>query len=237
MKRRDEFEGFPGEGLQFLEDLKQNNNREWFQAHKELYTKSVLGPAQDFVLALGEGLQGVSEGIAYGNQASGRGSILRIYRDLRFTKDKRPYNTHVRLFFWEGNRKKMENPGYYLQIEPSGGSVYAGLYRFPKPFLEAYRGAVIDEELGRGLQRALAAVKEAGEYAIGGERYKRVPRGYDAAHERAELLLYKGLYAEAPRIEREALLNPGLVDVCLAHCRNMALLHRWLVQVGERYGV
>jgi uncharacterized protein (TIGR02453 family) len=237
MSETEGFRGFPGEGLQFLGDLKQNNNREWFQAHKGLYTEHVLGPAQDFVEAFGEALRSVSEGIAYGNQASGRGSILRIYRDLRFSKDKRPYNTYVRLFFWEGSRKKMENPGYYLVIEPSGGSVYAGMYRFPRPFLEAYREAVIDEKLGSELEGALAAVREAGEYEIGGERYKRVPRGYDAAHERVELLLYKGLYAEAPRIGREALLNPGLVDVCLERCRNMLPLQRWLVQVGERYGV
>jgi uncharacterized protein (TIGR02453 family) len=228
-----QFEGFPGEGLQFLEDLKQNNNREWFQAHKALYTEYVLRPAQDFVVAFGEALQGISEGIAYGNQASGSGSILRIYRDLRFSKDKRPYNTHMRLFFWEGSRKKMENPGYYLRIDPSGGNVYAGMYRFPKPFLEVYREAVVDEKLGGELERALATVREAGEYEIGGERYKRVPRGYDSAHERAELLLYKGLYAGAPAIEREVLMSPELVDVCLEHCRNMAPLHRWLVRVGE----
>jgi uncharacterized protein (TIGR02453 family) len=231
------FKGFPEEGLRFLEELKQNNNREWFQANKGLYREYVLGPAQDFVLALGEGLQSISEGIAYGNQASGQGSILRIYRDLRFTKDKRPYNTNMRLFFWEGSRKKMENPGYFLRIEPDGGSVYAGMYRFPKPFLEAYREAVVDEALGKELEEALAALRGAGDYEIGGERYKRVPRGYDAAHERVELLLYKGLHAEAPHVEREVLITPELVDVCLAHCRNMAPLHRWLVQAGERYGV
>jgi uncharacterized protein (TIGR02453 family) len=133
------FEGFPGEGLQFLEDLKQNNNREWFQAHKDIYAEQVLRPAQNFVVAFGERLQSVSERIEYGSQASGRGSIRRIYRDLRFAKDKTPYNTHVRLFFWEESRKKMENPGYYLRIDPSGGSLYAGTYRFPRPFLEAYR--------------------------------------------------------------------------------------------------
>jgi uncharacterized protein (TIGR02453 family) len=228
------FRGFPEEGLQFLEDLKQNNNREWFQEHKAIYTEHVLRPAQDFVLALGEGLQSISDGISYGNQASGRGSIMRIYRDLRFTKDKRPYKTNVGLFFWEGDRKKMENPGYYLNIEASGGTLYAGLYRFPKPFLGAYREAVVDKELGRGLEDALAAVKEAGDYEILGERYKRVPRGYDAAHERVGLLLYKSLHAKAPSIEPQVLMSPELVTVCLEHCRRMAPLHRWLVQVGKR---
>jgi uncharacterized protein (TIGR02453 family) len=235
VKRAEGFHGFPEEGLQFLEDLKQNNNREWFQAHKELHTEYVLRPAQEFVVALGEGLQSVSDGIAYGNQANGTGSILRIYRDLRFTKDKTPYKTHVGLFFWEGRRKKMENPGYYLHIEPSGGTLYAGMYRFTKTFREAYRDAVVDDKLGRDLERSLAAVKGAGAYRIEGDRYKRVPRGYDAEHERVGLLLYKNLYVEAPAIEARVLKRSDLVDVCLEHCRSMAPVHRWMVRVGERH--
>jgi uncharacterized protein (TIGR02453 family) len=237
MSKLEVFKGFPPEGLQFLEDLKENNNRDWFQARKSVYTERVLGPAQDFVIALGERLQSVSQGIQYGTDASGRGSIFRIYRDLRFSKDKTPYNTNVRLFFWEGSRRKMENPGFFLRIEPEGCKVYAGHYHFSKPFLEAYREAVIDEELGPGLERALQEVTEAGDYEMGGERYKRVPRGYDSEHERVELLLYKGMYAEAPEIERGVLTRPGLVDVCLEHCRNMAPLHRWLVQVGKKASV
>ena len=224
------------EGLQFLEDLRENNNREWFQERKSVYTERVFGPAQDFVIALGERLRSVSEGIQYGTDASGRGSIFRIYRDIRFSKDKTPYNTNVRLLFWEGSRKKMENPGFFLRIEPEGCQVYAGHYRFAKPFLEAYREAVIDDELGPGLERALQEVTEAGDYEIGGERYRRVPRGYDAEHERVELLLHKGMYAEAPEIDRAVLTKPELVDVCLEHCCNMAPLQRWLVRVGKRSG-
>ena len=232
-----QFAGFPEEGLRFLEELKRNNNRDWFQAHKSLYTDYVLRPSQDFVLAFGEALMSISEGIEYGNQASGSGSILRIYRDLRFTKDKRPYNTRIRLFFWEGTRKRMDNPGFYLLIEPQGGTLYGGMYQFRQPFLDAYRQAVVDDTLGSELEQELAAIRADGEYEVGGERYKRVPRGYDKAHERVDLLLYKSLYAEAPAIPREVLVSPAVVDVCLAHCRRMTPLHHWLVRVGKRAGV
>jgi len=231
-----DFLGFPEEGLQFLEDLKQNNDRDWFQAHKDLYTHTVLRPAQDFVLAFGDALVGISQGIEYGNQANGSGSLFRIYRDLRFTKDKTPYNTSIRMFFWEGLRKKMDNPGFYLIIEPVGGTLYAGMYQFRQPFLDAYRQAVIDDQLGPDLEIAIARIAAAGGYEIGGERYKRVPRGYDSAHERVDLLLYKSLYAQAPAIPRDVVTSPAVVDVCLAHCRTMAPLHHWLVRAGKRAG-
>jgi uncharacterized protein (TIGR02453 family) len=237
MSGRPLFSGFPGGGLQFLEDLAQNNNREWFQAHKEVYTEHLLGPAQDFVMALGERLKTISRGLTFDIKTGGRGSILRIYRDLRFSKDKRPYNTNLRVFFWEGSRKKMENPGFFVRIGPHRGEVFGGMHQFPKPFLAAYRDAVVGEQMGMGLDAALASVRGAGKYEIGGEHYKRTPRGYDSDHPRAELLRYNGIYAQAPEFDREVLLKPELVDVCFEHCRSMSPLHRWLVKVGERYGV
>ncbi len=110
MSKTPNFYGFPAEALRFLEELSKNNNREWFNAHKQEYQDHVLAPAQDFVLALGERLRTISAGIIYDTRTSGSGSILRTHRDIRFSKDKTPYHTYVRMVFWEGSRKKMENP-------------------------------------------------------------------------------------------------------------------------------
>ena len=235
MSEMPDFSGFPQEGLRFLSELGENNNREWFEAHKETYRSYILAPARDLVFALGERLKGLSPGIVYDTAANGSGSILRIHRDLRFSKDKRPYNTHVRLVFWEGRRKKMENPSFFVRIGPDGVGVYAGIHVFQKPVLAAYRDAVVDDRLGADLETAIAAVRGAGAYAVGGEHYKRVPRGYDAEHPRAELLRYNGLWAHtvAP-IDPAVIVTPELVEVCLEHCRKMAPLHRWLVVVGQR---
>jgi uncharacterized protein (TIGR02453 family) len=237
MSKTPDFYGFPAEALRFLEELAKNNNREWFNARKQEYQDYVLGPAQDFVLALGERLRTISAGIIYDTRTSGSGSILRIYRDIRFSKDKTPYHTYLRMVFWEGNRKKMENPGFFVGLEPSGAGVYAGMYGFPKPFLAAYRDAVVDEELGAELEQVLESVKSAGEYTIGREHYKRVPRGYDAEHKRAELLKYNALYSHKSQIPSETILRPEFVEVCFEHCWNMAPLHQWLVKVGDRFGV
>jgi uncharacterized protein (TIGR02453 family) len=230
------FAGFPAEGLRFLADLAKNNEREWFEAHKEAYRESVLAPARDLVFALGERLKkAISPGIVYDTAANGSGSLLRIYRDLRFSADKRPYNPYVRLVFWEGARKKMENPSFFIRIAPDGVNVYAGIHVFQKPILTAYREAVVDDRLGPELEDAIASVEQAGAYTVGGEHYKRVPRGYDAEHPRADLLRYNGLWAHtADPADPAVIVTPELLEVCLAHCVDMAPLHHWLVAVGER---
>jgi uncharacterized protein (TIGR02453 family) len=235
MSQGPEFSGFPQQGLRFLCELEANNNREWFQAHKDEYRHYVLAPAQDLVFALGERLKGISPGIVYDTAANGSGSILRIYRDLRFSADKRPYNTYVRLVFWEGKRKKMENPSFFVRIGPDGVGVYAGIHVFQKPVLAGYRDAVVDDQLGGDLEAAIAAVRGAGDYTVGGEHYKRVPRGYEADHPRADLLRYNGLWAHtAASIDPATITTPDLVEISLEHCRNMAPLHHWLVKVGQR---
>ena len=89
------FTGFPQAGLKFLSDLAAHNERTWFEAHKEEYQKTLLEPAQAFVVALGVRLQALSNGINYDTRTDGRGVLMRIHRDIRFSQDKTPYNTHI----------------------------------------------------------------------------------------------------------------------------------------------
>lgn len=101
------FSGFPEEGIQFLADLDVNNNRDWFQANKKLFQERLQIPAQQFVAALGVRLLKISAGIRYDTRTNGSGSLMRIYRDTRFSKDKTPYKTNISMAFWEGPGKKI----------------------------------------------------------------------------------------------------------------------------------
>ena len=237
MDDRGVFSGFPEAGLRFLAGLAENNNREWFQEHRSDYLDYVLAPAQDFVFALGERLKDISSGLRYDPATNGTGSILRIYRDIRFSKDKTPYNTHVRMVFWEGSKKKMENPSFFVSVRPEGVGVYAGVHVFSKPLLSAYREAVADDQLGSGLEQALASVRSTGDYTVGGQHYKRVPHGYDDGHPRADLLRYNGLYAHTRTDDPHVVETPELVDVCFVHLQRMAPLHQWLVRVVQLFDV
>jgi uncharacterized protein (TIGR02453 family) len=147
----------------------------------------VLAPNKEFEVELGERLKTIAPGITFDTRTNGSGSIMRFYRDLRFSKDKSPYNTRIRLIFWIGSGKKMESSGFFIGIDPAGAAVYAGMHDFPKPALTVYRDAVVDNKLGTELETVLDTVKKAG-YETGGEHYKRVLRGYDQEHQRAGLL-------------------------------------------------
>ncbi len=228
------FTGFPKEGFRFLKELKENNRREWFQERKQNYEDYILQPALSLIYELGERLKLISPGLTYDLAKNGSGSLMRIYRDTRFSKDKTPYKTHVGMFFWEGKAKKTENPGFWFGFDAGSGGMHVGQHTFPKPTLIAYREAVAAGKLGSALQAALDEVRAAGEYEVGGEHYKRVPRGYDPEHPRADLLRYNSLFASSPPIPKKVLTSADLVDECFDHAVRLAPVHKWLVKLARR---
>jgi uncharacterized protein (DUF2461 family) len=125
--------------------------------------------------------------------------------------------------------KKMETPGFALQITPQDVGSMAGMFTFPKPLLEAYRRAVVDEEQGEALETAVMFVQRAGDYQISGEDYKRVPNGFDANHPRARWLKFSSLHVFAPTIGLDVAQTPALVDVLFGHFINMSPIHQWLM--------
>ncbi len=226
-----EFTGFPKTALDFFEELKKNNNREWFNEHKKQYQETIQKPAQAFVLALGESLKLLSKGLEYDLRLNGSGSILRIYRDIRFSKDKTPYKTHLGIIFWEGARKKMENPSLYFHMDSTGAVFYSGFYEFPKDYLRAYREAVDDPTIGSELESILDEITKQEGFEVGGDQYKRVPTGYDAEHPRANLLRYKGIWSKSPNIDPGSIFRPDLVDLCFDYAVRMIEIHKWLVHI------
>jgi uncharacterized protein (TIGR02453 family) len=226
------FSGFPIDALRFLHELSENNDKTWFEANKERYTTGIVAHAPAFVVALGERLRAeISPGITYDTRTNGAGSMMRIYRDTRFSRDKAPYKTNVAFVFWEGPRKKMENSSFGFQFGTFGAGLYAGVWNFPKDMLGAYRNAVVDDVAGLELEEAIAAVKQAGAYDVHADAYKQAPRGFDPEHPRAELLKYKGLHASSPQFDIETVTTPELVDVCFEHCKNMASIQQWLARL------
>jgi len=223
------FSGFPPDGLAFLAELAINNERSWFEPRKADYKRLVEAPAVALAAALGERLRALQPSIQYDLRANGSGSLMRLYRDLRFSQDKSPYNPILRLIFWEGPGKKTAHPGFYFEIKPEGGSVSCGIYQFEPALLDAYRAAVDREKQGVALVEVLAALREAG-YTVDGQATKRVPAGFAADHPRADLLRYRGLWAEHA-LDPVLHTRPELVDALAEHCRVMLPLHRWLVAV------
>ena len=227
------FTGFPAEGLAFLAGLAQNNNREWFEARRDVYQTALLKPALAFVETLGERLREIAPHIRFDTRTNGAGSLMRIHRDVRFAKDKSPYHDYVSGLLWEGAGKKNNCPAFGFQLIPEGLGLMAGQFMFTKEGLDSYRAAVLDEEFGTALAKICNDLRGRPGYELGGEALKTVPRGFDADHPRADLLRYKGLYAHPPRLTGPLLSSPDLVDACMAHFVIMAPLQQWLVTATQ----
>lgn len=223
------FTGFPAEGLRFLRELAENNNKPWFEANKQTYVKAVQAPAVALVATLGARLQERFPEIQYDTRTNGAGSLMRIYRDTRFSTDKSPYKHNVAMMFTSGRTGKMAAPGFGLQITPERVDLIAGVFEFPPEMLPAYRAAVLNDDAGARLEAAVASVRTAGNYPIGGEGLKRVPHGLPAEHPRAQWLRYKGLHVFAPPIDLVIAQTTELADVALNHFLVMAPIQQWLV--------
>ncbi|MBI4965547.1 MAG: DUF2461 domain-containing protein [Desulfomonile tiedjei] len=232
MAGKSNFNGFPRECVQFYSDLVRNNSRTWFSEHKDEFNKYVLDPAQDFVFEMGKLLKKLSPKIIADPRLDK--SIFRPYRDTRFSKDKSPYKTHLGIFFWEGNRRKMECPGYYFHLEPPTLFLAAGMHLFPKPILETYRDSVVDPKYGKELVKAVKQVVKKPNNTVGGKYYKKIPRGYDAAHENAELLLHNGFYAMTEAEIPSEFYSDEILDYCFKRFKDLSPVHEWLAEMVNR---
>jgi uncharacterized protein (TIGR02453 family) len=183
----------------------------------------------EFVLAMGERLRRFAPGVVADPRTNGAGSIFRIYRDTRFSKDKRPYKTYLGILLWQGRGKKMENPGFYFHLEPPRVMLGAGTYMFTKQGLPAFRKAAVHKTRGPALARAINKVERKG-YEIGGSHYKRVPRGFDPEHPNADYLKHNGLYASTEGKIPGELYTRDLLAFCTKRFKDMYPVQEWIVE-------
>jgi uncharacterized protein (TIGR02453 family) len=206
---------FPEEGLRFLKQLKRNNNREWFAAHKDIYEESVRRPMNDLV----EALAGEFSRFAPAMQASPKVSLYRIYRDTRFSKDKKPYKTHVAAVFPPRGLSKHEGAAFYFHISPDELFIGGGLYMPMPEDLQAVRMAIAAKHVAfrrivenAGFRRAFGGLT--------GEQLIRVPRGFAADQPAAAYLRYRQ-YLAAKELEPKVASSAAFLKVLVETFRAM----------------
>jgi uncharacterized protein (TIGR02453 family) len=200
---------FPPGATRFLRALKRNNDREWFRARREEFDALIDRPMNEIIERLAEDFRGFVPEVV----ASPRVSRYRIYRDTRFSEDKRPLKTHISAIFPARGLPRHEGPALYFEI--AGDGVYAGggLYHPEPDVLQAVR-----EHLAAHSARFRRLVQGKPFRAmfgdLEGDRLTRVPRGYPADHPAADLLKYRQMlagrewpatFASSPRFYSELL--------------------------------
>jgi uncharacterized protein (TIGR02453 family) len=219
------FGGFPKETVRFLAGIRDHNDKPWFDAHRADYEEAFLAPAAAFAEALGPALRKIEPEIRVEPRVNG--SILRINRDIRFSKDKSPYKDHLDLWFWTGDRKGWDASGFFFRLTPVRLLLGAGMHGFAPPALARYRAAVLDARKGAALAATVAKLRAAG-YKVGTESYKKVPAGVAADHPRAALLRHDGLHAAWEGKHPALVRTPAFVDFVAGHYKALAPIHRWL---------
>ncbi|MEE8299355.1 MAG: DUF2461 family protein, partial [Thermodesulfobacteriota bacterium] len=138
------------------------------------------------------------------------------------------YKTHLGIFFWEGPKKKLGNPGYYLQLDKSSILIAGGLYSLPNYIVKTYRDAISDSKKGTEIARILKKITKNPSYQLGGMHYKRVPKGYSSENPNADLLLHNGLYVyyEGP-IPKEV-HSSDFLEYSFGIFKDMLPLHNWI---------
>jgi uncharacterized protein (TIGR02453 family) len=221
IERGGEEASFGPELFAFLADLSEHNDREWFAANKERYEAHVLEPALAFIEDFGHRLQEVSPHFAADPRRSG-GSLFRIYRDTRFSKDKSPYKTNTGMHFRHKRAKDVHAPGYYLHLAPGEVVAGGGIWHPDRPALTGIRDAIVRDPEGWSRATQLGDGLE-----LGGDTLKRVPSGYDRNHPHADDLKRKDYFAWI-KLSEEVATAPGFLDRYTRVCASVAPLMRFL---------
>lgn len=225
------FSNFPAATREFLKGIGAHSDKGWFEANRGLYEAGYVQAGKDFISTLGPRLAEVSPQVKFDPRVNG--SITRVNRDIRFSKDKRPYKDHLDLWFWHGDSKSWDRPGFWFRLTAEKVMLGTGIHMFEKDQLERFRQSVIHPRSGKALVAAVEEVKAAGDYWIGEKTRKLMPKGYEADPSRAEYLLYEGLTAGID-LPAEAAYAPGFADMCLGHFRATWPIGRWLLaEVAE----
>ena len=196
---------FSPELFAYLRDLKRHNRREWFLENKARYEAAVKEPALQFIADFEPHLRKISPEFLAIPKAVG-GSLFRIQRDVRFSKDKSPYKTHVGIRFLHRDARNVHAPIFYLHLEPGGSFAGLGVWHPEPPTLEKIRQAIAEDP--RGYKKATEAARFRKRFALEGDSLKRPPRGYNPEHPLIEELKRKDFVGACPLDEKD-IVKPG----------------------------
>jgi uncharacterized protein (TIGR02453 family) len=209
--------------FRFLSRLKRNNNREWFLRHKDEFENCVRQPALRFIEDFSVPLRELSPHLVADARPT-RGSLFRIYRDTRFSNDKRPYKTHVAMRF-SHRGKNVHSPGFYLHLEADGCFAASGLWHPEPPTLLKVRTAIVERGEEWRAVRELLNWDDA-------TKLTRPPRGFCSDHEFVDDLKLRDLGTSVEFTEKQV-CSPKFMSIFTDACRKMSPLAAFLSSALE----
>jgi uncharacterized protein (TIGR02453 family) len=220
---------FSRELFGFMEELRENNRREWFEENRARYEREVREPLLAFIGDFAPRLKKISTKFVADPRPQGR-SMFRIYRDVRFSPDKRPYKTHAAARFSHVMAQDVHAPGYYVHLEPGRVFFGAGIWHPEPAALGSIRDAIVAHP--RQWKKSIEAPAFAKLWELRGDKLSRPPKGYDASHPLIEDLKRKDFIAIAECSEAEA-LDGKFIDRFTDACAAATPLMKFLAKALE----
>ena len=211
--------------MQFWHELASEMNKDWFDANKARYEAEWVAPMKALLAEVAAGLAP-----AYRPLTLAEPKVMRIHRDVRFSKNKAPYKTHIGgSITLGGSLAAGGSAAMYVHIGIDEQFVGVGSYMFDPPRLARWRSEV-DGKAGVALMKIVEELRDDG-YEVGGhDDYKKVPAGFAADHPRAELLKMKGLTGGFPTTPDGLMFDPGFVAFLIEHGTATAPLVKWIAK-------
>jgi uncharacterized protein (TIGR02453 family) len=213
----------------FLQDLKANNTRDWFNENKPRYEQVLKDPLLDFIADFAPLLRSISPHFSAIPKANG-GSLFRIYRDVRFSANKAPYKTHAGIHFRHEAGKNAHAPGFYLHLEPGSVFVAAGTWHPEPELLRNIRTTIADFP-----DEWEAIVREpafSAEFKLEGDSLKRAPKGFDPEHPLIEDLRRKDFIAVC-RLDESQSLRPDFMEMLVDKWTTCSPFARFLAEASR----
>lgn len=206
-----EFRGFGAGAIEFLAELRDHNDKRWFEANKQRYEDCVREPARAFIRDVGARLGEVSPELAADDRKVG-GSLMRVHRDVRFGKDKTPYKTNIGIQFRHRLGKDVHAPGAYVHLGLDGCFLGIGMWRPEPAALQKIREAIAADP--KRWKKACSSPKLTAFWQMEGEALARPPRGFEKDHPAIEDLKRKD-HILAHHLTLEEAEGPDLVARCI----------------------
>lgn len=219
---------FSKKSLDFLQDIRENNNKEWFENNRYRYDEYILNPSRAFVQEFGEHLQALVPNITAIPKING--SLFRIFRDVRLSRDKTPLKSRIGIVFWRGSGKRLQSASFYLHFSPDELLLASGIRGFSKDSLSGYRTYIQDERHAQALESIMISLKKKG-YDFPAPHYKRYPRGFSKEMPYAHLSLYAAMFAYKI-IDPKMIYHDNLIAMAYETYEDLLPLFEWIYEMS-----
>ncbi len=222
--------GFDQNAVKFLKNIAKNNNKEYFEAHRDEFERYIKNPSIEYVNEMGEHLMALAPS-RLNAIPKVNGSLFRFFRDTRFSKNKTPLKEEVGLVIWQGDNKRLKSSSFYIQFNAYELFIAVGIRWFDKETLRAYREYIKDEKNASSLDQIYIELKKKG-FEIAPASYKRYPKGFNKQSVYGHLALKDAAFA-IKSYPIEKLYGSEFINLAFDEFEKMLPLQQWVYEMSK----